>query len=92
MMSLSYDGDGALEWIRHEKGYDCPPAGELGYLPRCLCSPLVMDRMTQYMTEIKGPSWSLMFSKTLYASMFLVKDFAHSDWPPGLCGRFGGPR
>ena len=33
----------------------------------CLCSPLVMDRMTQYLTEIKGPRWSLMFSKTLYA-------------------------
>ena len=26
MMSLSYDGDGALEWVGHEKGYDCPPA------------------------------------------------------------------
>ena len=67
MMSLSCDGDGALEWIGHEKGYDCPPAGELGYLPRCLCSPLVMDRLTQYLTEIKGPGWSLMLSKTLYA-------------------------
>ena len=66
MISLSYDGDGALEWFGHKKGYDCPPAGELGYLPRCLCSPLVMDRMTQYLTEIKGLSWSLMFSKTLY--------------------------
>ena len=66
-MSLSYDGDGALEWIGHEKGYDCPPAGELGYLPRRLCSPLVMDRLTQYLMEIKGPDWSLMFSKTLYA-------------------------
>ena len=54
MMSLSYDGDRALEWIGHNDGYDCSPA-ELGYLPRCLCSPWVMDRMTQYLTEIKGP-------------------------------------
>ena len=66
-MSLSYDGDGAMEWVGHEKGYDCNPAGELGYLLRCLCSPLIMDRMTQYLMEIKGPHWSLMFSKTLYA-------------------------
>ena len=67
MMSLSYDGDGTLKWVGHEKSYDCSPAGELGYLPQCLCSPLVTDRMTQYLTEIKGPGWSLMFSKTLYA-------------------------
>ena len=26
-----------------------------------------MDRMTQYLTEIKGPGWSLLFSETLYA-------------------------
>ena len=38
---------------------------ELGYLPRCLCSPLVMDRLTQYLT--KGPGWSLMLNKRLYA-------------------------
>ena len=47
--------------------FQCPPAGELGYLLRCLCSPLVMNRFTQYLTEIKGPGWNLMFSKTLYA-------------------------
>ena len=68
MMFLSYDGDGALERIGHEKGDDCSPAGKLGYLLQCLCSPLDMDRMTQYLTEIKGPGWSLTFSKTLYAS------------------------
>ena len=67
MMSLSYDGDGALEWVGHEKGYYYSPAGELGYLLQRLCSPLVMDRMTQYLTEIKGAGWSLMFSKTLHA-------------------------
>ena len=32
----------------HDGGYDCSPAGKLGYLP------WVMDRMTQYLTEI-GP-------------------------------------
>ena len=31
MMSLSYDGDGELKWIGHDEGYDCSPAGELGY-------------------------------------------------------------
>ena len=35
-MSLSYDGDGALDWIGHDKGYDSSPAGELGYLLWCL--------------------------------------------------------
>ena len=67
MMSLSYDGDGELEWIGHDEGYDCSPAGELGYILRCLCSPWVMGRMMQYPTEIKGPGSSLMFSKTMYA-------------------------
>ena len=51
MMSLSYDGDGAFEWIGHDEGYDCSPAGELGYIPRCLCLPWAMDRMTQYLTR-----------------------------------------
>ena len=96
MMSLSCDWDGAFDWIGHDEGYDCSPAGELGYLPRCLYSPLVMDRMTQYLTEIKGPGWSLMLSKTMYTApaggRFRRKDFARSDWPPGLCGRFGEPR
>ena len=40
-MFLSYDGDGALEWIGHDEGYDCSSAGELGCLLRCLCSPLI---------------------------------------------------
>ena len=68
MMSLSYDWDGAFDWIGHDEGYDCSPAEELGYLPRCLYSPLAMDRMTQYLTEIKGPGWSLMLRKTMYTS------------------------
>ena len=71
MMSLSYDWDGVLDCIGHDEGYDCSPAGELGYLPRCLYSPLVVDRMTQYLTEIKGPGWSLMLS------------YAQVTYPPG---------
>ena len=40
-MSLSYDWDEVFGWIGHDEGYDCSPAGALGYLPRCLYSPLV---------------------------------------------------
>ena len=63
MMSLSYDGDRMFEWTGHDGGYDCSPAGILGYLPRCLCSPWVMDRMT----EINRPGLDMMPSKTMYA-------------------------
>ena len=66
MMSLSYDWDEVFGWIGHDEGHDCSPAGALGYLPRCLYSPLVMDRMTQYRTEIKVPGWSLVLSETMY--------------------------
>ena len=66
VMSLPYDWDGVFGWIGHDDGYDCSPAGALGYLPRCLYSLLVMDRMTQYLTEIKGPGGSLVLSKTMY--------------------------
>ena len=70
MMSLSNDGDGALEWIGHaNKAYGCAPAGELGYLPRCWFSPLAMNGMTQYRTEIRGPGWSMMLNKTMYAGV-----------------------
>ena len=83
MMSLSYDWDGALDWIGHDEGYDCSPAGELGYLSRCLYSPLVMDRMTQYLTEIKRPGWSLLLSKTMYAGA--QRRVCTCGTPPGSC-------
>ena len=67
MMSLSYDGDGVFEWTGHDVGHDCSPAEKLGYLQRCLCSPWVMDRMTQYLTEINRPDSGLMLRKTMYA-------------------------
>ena len=49
----SYDWDEVFGWIGHDEGYDCSPVGALEYLPRCLYSPLVMNRMTQYLTQIK---------------------------------------
>ena len=66
VMSLSYDWEEVFGWIGHEEGYDCSPGWELRYLPRRLYSPLVVDRMTQYLTEIKVPGWSLVLSETMY--------------------------
>ena len=66
VMSFSYDWDEVFGWIRHDEGYDYSPAGALVYLPRCLYSPLVMYRITQYLTEIKVPGWSLVLSETMY--------------------------
>ena len=66
VMSLSYDWDEVLGWIEHDEGYDYSPAGALGYLPRCLNSPLVMDMMTHYLTEIKVMGWSLVLPETMY--------------------------
>ena len=64
-MSLSYDWDEVFGWIGHDEGYDCSPAEVLGYLPRCLYSPLVMDKMTQYLTEIKVLGWSFVLRETM---------------------------
>ena len=66
VMSLSYDWDEVFGWIGHDEGYDRSADGELRYLPRRLYLPLVVDRMTQYLTEIKVPSWSLVLSETMY--------------------------
>ena len=104
VMSFSYDWDEVFGWIGHDEGYDYSPAGALGYLPRCLYSPLVMDMMTHYLTEIKVLGWSLVLPEKMYTGarrcvcvypcitagvLSRGKDFARSDWPPGLCGRFG---
>ena len=67
MRSLFYDGDGAREWTGHSEADDCALVGNLGYIPRCLCSPLVMNGMTQYLTKFKGPGCGMMLSKTMYA-------------------------
>ena len=66
VISLSYDWDEVFGWIGHDEGYDYSPAGALGYLPRCLNSPLVMDMMTHYLTEIKVLGWSLVLQETMY--------------------------
>ena len=103
-MSLSYDWDEVFGWIGHDEGYDCSPAGALGSLPRCLYSPLVMDRMRQYLTEIKVLGWSLVRIVGRQCTQaaggvcvpvehrrgsFPREGFPRSDWPPGLCGQFG---
>ena len=54
-MSLSYDGYGALEWIGHE-GYDCPPAGELGYLPQCLLQAVIEGEPREVWATVLAPS------------------------------------
>ena len=38
----------------------------LGYVLRCLCLPLVVDGMTQSLTEFKGPGCALIVSETGY--------------------------
>ena len=65
VMSLSYDWDEVFVWIGHEEGYDRSPGWELRCLPRRLYSPLVVDGMTQYLTEIKVPGWSLVLNETM---------------------------
>ena len=82
VMSLSYDWDEVFGWIGHDEGYHYSPAGALGYLPRCLYSPLVMDRIRQYLTEIKVPGWSLMLSETMY--MGARRCVCTRGTPPGV--------
>ena len=65
-MSLPYYWDEAFDWIGQDEGYNYSPAGALGYLPRCLNSPLVMDMMTHYLTEIKVLGWSLVLPETMH--------------------------
>ena len=69
MRYLYYGGDGALERTEHNEADGCAPDGKVGYLLRCLCSPLVMNGITQYLTEIRGPGCSMMLSKTMYAAV-----------------------
>ena len=66
VMSLSYDWDEVFVWTGHDEGYDRSPGWELLYLPRRLYSPLVVDRVTEYLTEIKVPGWSLVLSGDMY--------------------------
>ena len=66
VMSLSSDWDEVFGWTGHDEGYDRSPGWKLRYLPRCLYSLLVVDRMTPYLTEIKVPGWSFVLSEDMY--------------------------
>ena len=67
MRSLFYDGDGAMEWTGHSEADGCALVGNLGYIPRCWCSSLVVNGMTQYLSKFKGPGCGMMLSETMYA-------------------------
>ena len=65
VMYLSYDWDDVFVWTGHDEEYDRSPGWELRYLPH-LYWPLVVDRVTEYLTEIKVPGWSLVLSGDMY--------------------------
>ena len=52
------------------------------HLPRCLYSPLVMYRMTQYLTQIKVLGWSLVHRETMYTGT--RRCVYASGTPPGV--------
>ena len=56
VMSLSYDWDEVCVWTGHDEGYGHFSGWELRYLP-LLYSPLVVDMVTDCLTEIKVPGW-----------------------------------
>ena len=64
-MSLSYDWDEVFVWTGHDEGYGRFSGWELRYLPR-LYSPLVVDRVTDCLTEIKVRGWSRALSGDMY--------------------------
>ena len=84
----------------YDGGYDSSQAGLLGCLPRRLYSLWVMDGMTQHQMKIKGPDSDIVVRRTMDDSGRRgvgISDTSHEgafsrfDWPPGLCGWFGGP-
>ena len=42
-----------------------------------------MNGMTQYLTEIRGPGWSMMLSKTMYAGV--RRRVCNRVTPPETC-------
>ena len=84
------------------RGVVAPPAGNYGNLPR-IYPPCVVNRLGGHLTEIKVPGLGLVLTEDknnsapavcVYApnsagGLFRGKDFAHADWLPSLCGRFG---
>ena len=98
-MSLPRDWVEVFVWTGHDKGYGRSSSWELRYLPR-MYPPCVVDRLADYLTEIKVPGWSFVLNKdennrcvcihgTPLGGLFRGKDFALADWLPSLCGRFG---
>ena len=59
----------------------------LGYVPRCLCLPLVVDGMTQSLTEFKGPGCGLIVSETGYTGG--RRCVCTCLTPPGICSAGG---
>ena len=61
VMSLPRDWVEVFVWTGHDEGYGRSSGWELRYLPR-LYPPCVVDRVTDYLTEIKVPGWSFVLS------------------------------
>ena len=98
---LFSDGDDAANRTEYHRDYDGSPTGLLGYLPRRLYWPWSLDGMTQYQAKINGPfvdTLPRMTSVGCADQCYTADDacregaFPRFDWPPRLCGRFGGPR
>ena len=55
MKSLFHDEEETLNRTEHGEADGYALVRHLGYVPRCLCLPLVVNGMTQSPTELKGP-------------------------------------
>ena len=88
--SMFYDGDETLECTGHSEADGYALVGYLGYIPWCLCSPLVVNGMTQSLTEFKGPGGGLIFSETRYAGG--RRCVCTCLTPPVICSAVGSSR
>ena len=61
VMSLPRDWVEVFVWTGHDTGYCRSSGWELWYLPR-MFPPCVVDRLADYLTEIKVPAWSFVLS------------------------------
>ena len=61
VMSLPRDWVEVFVWTGHDKGYGLSFGWEPWYLPR-MYPPCVVDRLADYLTEIKVPGWSFFLS------------------------------
>ena len=104
-ITLFSEGDGTVAITGYDGGHYRFPAGLLGCLPRCLSLLWVMNGMTQHQMKINGPDSDILVRRTMDdrgrrgvwisntpPATLTVKGVVYGfDWPPGLCGRFGGP-